>query len=157
VHMTEIVFNEAWRTAQPTAFRIDLREAFRPSIPTIQLLREIQQEHIDAEIVFATGVDVLAPRKEYGNRSDVERYWVEGEKLLCDWTFAVFPREGYPRPEILQKEGKLPAHFLLLPRSESPAAGISSTEVRRRVKAGESFDDLVRPEVAKYIREHGLY
>jgi nicotinate-nucleotide adenylyltransferase len=34
---------------------------------------------------------------------------------------------------------------------------ISSTEVRRRVLAGESTTGLLSPLVADYIREHGLY
>ena len=34
---------------------------------------------------------------------------------------------------------------------------ISSTEIRRRVKAGEDVSDLVPPAVCEYIREHGLY
>ncbi|MBI4530876.1 MAG: nicotinate-nicotinamide nucleotide adenylyltransferase [Candidatus Latescibacteria bacterium] len=36
-------------------------------------------------------------------------------------------------------------------------AHLSSTEVRRRVAANELITDLVPPEVATYIREHGLY
>jgi nicotinate-nucleotide adenylyltransferase len=34
---------------------------------------------------------------------------------------------------------------------------ISSSDVRRRVQAGEPIDDLVPPAVAAYIHEHGLY
>jgi len=36
-------------------------------------------------------------------------------------------------------------------------AHLSSTEVRRRVASNEPITDLVPPEVATYIREHGLY
>jgi nicotinate-nucleotide adenylyltransferase len=157
VRMTELVFDEAWRSAQPTEFRIDTREALRRSIPTIELLREVSKEYPDREIVFATGVDVLAPRPEYGGLSDVKRYWVEGKTLLSDWTFAVFPREGYPDPRRLARDGELPARTLFLERPPSPFGGISSTEVRRRVKAGEPYDDLVHPAVLSYIRSTGLY
>ena len=34
---------------------------------------------------------------------------------------------------------------------------VSSSEVRRRVAAGEPFDDLVTPSVAALIRAEGLY
>lgn len=34
---------------------------------------------------------------------------------------------------------------------------ISSTEVRRRLRAGESVHGLLDPEVEQYAREHGLY
>lgn len=157
VRMTELAFDEEWRAKQPTEFRIDLREAHQQTIPTIHLLRETQKEYPDAEIIFATGVDVLTPRNEYGGLSDVSRFWVEGKKLLHKWTFAVLPREGYPDPALLQQEGKIPAHFLILPRLESSFAGISSTEVRRRIAEGEPFEAFVHPKVVEYIRTHGLY
>ena len=35
--------------------------------------------------------------------------------------------------------------------------GISSTEIRQRVRDGESIDDLVPPRVADYIRRYELY
>lgn len=34
---------------------------------------------------------------------------------------------------------------------------ISSTEVRRRIRAGEPIDDLVDPRVARHIQHYGLY
>lgn len=46
-----------------------------------------------------------------------------------------------------------PSIFLV----EAATAAVSSTEVRRRVAAGESLDGLVPDPVAAYIRSHGLY
>ncbi|MEM9882264.1 MAG: nicotinate (nicotinamide) nucleotide adenylyltransferase [Planctomycetota bacterium] len=40
---------------------------------------------------------------------------------------------------------------------EVPETDVSSTEVRRRLAAGEPTDGLLHPEVAAYIAEHGLY
>ncbi len=37
------------------------------------------------------------------------------------------------------------------------AMDMSSTEVRRRVAAGESITGMVHPDVERYIDEHGLY
>jgi nicotinate-nucleotide adenylyltransferase len=36
-------------------------------------------------------------------------------------------------------------------------AEVSSTEIRRRVRAGEPIDSLVHPAVARYIENNGLY
>ena len=34
---------------------------------------------------------------------------------------------------------------------------VSSTEIRRRVAAGESTSELVSPAVAAYLRDHALF
>jgi len=34
---------------------------------------------------------------------------------------------------------------------------VSSSEARRRAAAGQPIDDLVGPDVARYIAEQGLY
>ena len=34
---------------------------------------------------------------------------------------------------------------------------VSSSEIRRRARAGEPLDGLVAPAVAQYIASHGLY
>ena len=157
VRMTELAFDEEWCKLQPTEFVVDLREVYGNAAFTIDLLRELKKEYPDAEVVFATGVDVLAPREEYGGSSDVLRYWKEGETLLKEWTFAVFPREGYPHPRALGESGKLPQHFFIVDPYPSPFSGISSTEIRRRIAEGESFEDFVEPTVAEYIKKEGLY
>jgi nicotinate-nucleotide adenylyltransferase len=41
--------------------------------------------------------------------------------------------------------------------AENPLVPISSTEIRRRVRDGESIDELVDPRVARYIHHYGLY
>jgi nicotinate-nucleotide adenylyltransferase len=157
VRMAELAFHDDWRAAQPTEFRIDLREAFRPSIPTAYLLRELHAEHPDADIIFATGVDVLTPKEEYGGKCDVLHYWEEGESMLRERTFAVIPRDGYPDPHTLKEQGHIPPHFIILPSMPLSAGGISSTEIRRRILDGLSVDDLVDEKVAQYIHENGLY
>jgi nicotinate-nucleotide adenylyltransferase len=40
---------------------------------------------------------------------------------------------------------------------ETPRIDISSTEVRRRLAAGEDVRDMLHPDVIEYIRRHGLY
>ena len=40
---------------------------------------------------------------------------------------------------------------------DAPTAPVSSTDVRRRLLAGERIDDLVAPGVAAYIEKYRLY
>ena len=40
---------------------------------------------------------------------------------------------------------------------EMPGIDISATRIRERVRRGEPIDFLVPPDVAHYIRQHGLY
>ena len=42
-------------------------------------------------------------------------------------------------------------------RVEMPAADVSSTEIRRRLMAGQPIDPFVPPAVAEYIGQHNLY
>lgn len=156
VRMTELAFDDEWKARQPTPFAIDLREAFQKSIPTIYLLEEIKVEYPDHEIVFATGVDVLEPREHLGGKCEVHS-WDEGERLMQNWTFAVLPRDGYADPAVLQEEGKLPAHFIVLPPTQKDTGYISSTEIRKRAAEGLPIEHLVHPSVADYIKVHKLY
>lgn len=90
---------------------------------------------------------------------DVELFWIVGTdqwEVIETWskpdvlaelvTFVVFPRGGVAEP----KEG-----FRMEPVDASYDA--SSTEVRRRVRAGEDCGELVLPGVAEYVAERGLY
>jgi len=40
---------------------------------------------------------------------------------------------------------------------QTPLVDASSTEIRRRLAAGEDVADMLHPAVAEYIRRHGLY
>ena len=157
VRMTELTFHDDWRRVQPTEFRVDLREAFTPSLPTAYLLRDLKKEHPDADIIFTTGVDVLTPKEEYGGKNDVAHYWEEGEEMMQNYTFAVIPREGYPDPHHLKRDGHIPEHFIVLPPVSEHLSALSSTEVRRRIQNALPVDDHIEQSVADYIHIHQLY
>ena len=55
-------------------------------------------------------------------------------------------------PSVNAQIAKVPHHLVNLPMMD-----ISSTEVRRRVAAGESIATLVPPAVASYIERRQLY
>lgn len=78
----------------------------------------------------------------------IQQDWKNGLEIWEQYNFAIFLRPGYPiDPE------DTPIHSQIL--GQSPFG--SSTEIRRRIAAGESIDGLVMPKVARYIYEHGLY
>ena len=90
----------------------------------------------DAELFWIVGTD----------QWEVIETWAKPEVLARLVTFVVFPRGGVAEP----KEG-----FRMVPVDASFDA--SSTEVRRRVRAGESCGELVLPGVEEFIEERGLY
>jgi nicotinic acid mononucleotide adenylyltransferase len=76
--------------------------------------------------------------------------WKEPKEILQHVKLAIGTRFGFPDHD-LGRYGDRVIPFQL----ESPP--ISSSEVRRRVAAGEAIDDLVPPAVARLIEELGLY
>ena len=77
---------------------------------------------------------------------EVIESWARPERLAELVTFVVFPRDGVAA----QKPG-----FRMVPVDASFDA--SSTEIRRRVRAGEGISDQVEIGVGEYIAQRGLY
>jgi nicotinate-nucleotide adenylyltransferase len=72
--------------------------------------------------------------------------WHEPDRIRRAARIAVAPRTGAP--------------FAATPETIAiamPPVDVSSTEIRRRVAAGEPIDGLVSPGVARLIGELGLY
>ncbi len=80
--------------------------------------------------------------------------WTNSEGLERLLPILVVPRAGYPPPGPSAWYLRHPHRFL---EGASGVFAASSTEVRRRLMAGEPADDLVPGEVLDYIRAHGLY
>ena len=76
--------------------------------------------------------------------------WREPEEVLKHVRLAVGTRAGYPEPD-LSRYGDRVLRFQL----DSP--DVSSSEVRRRLAAGEPIDDLVPPAVVLVIEDRRLY
>jgi nicotinate-nucleotide adenylyltransferase len=77
--------------------------------------------------------------------------WQDWPELLSRVTLAVANRPGpvpAPHPDVQRHPHRvLPLAML----------DISSTDVRERIARGAPIDDLVPPEVARYIERHALY
>ena len=79
--------------------------------------------------------------------------WKDWEGILERATLLVAARPGFDVEAPPEFEGRnAPVELLEI---EPKAA--SSTEIRRRVGAGESISDFVSPAVAAYLRDHVLY
>lgn len=137
--------------ANEPSFAIDDREVRRegPSY-TATTLAELHAEHPGLHCYFLIGADNAA---QIG-------HWHEAEQILRLCTPIVVPRPGHEAsftaadlpfltPERVQQLNRLA--LSMAPNS------VSSSAIRRRVRAGASIADLVPPSVAAYIAAHDLY
>jgi nicotinate-nucleotide adenylyltransferase len=106
---------------------------------TIDTLRDYAGRFPGARLFYLVGADQPAKLNE----------WRAAEELARLAEFIVIPRPGtveQPLPQLFR--GKTLRGFPL---------GVSSSQIRARVKAGQSIDHLVPPTVAEAIREGQLY
>ena len=129
-------------TASNPKFTVSRVDIDRPGITyTVDTLRDLRAQHPDAELFFITGADAVAEIMQW---KDADRMWNLAH-------FVAVTRPGYSSPEgVKLPEGKVDT-------LEIPALAISSTDVRRRAKAGEPVWYLVPDGVVQYISKHGLY
>lgn len=122
-------------------------EMDRPGLSyTVDTLEELHSSAPDSELFLIVGGDVAAGLPG----------WHEPERVLSLARPAVAKRRGTSRSTVDEALTSLPGgertEFFRMPR-----VGISSTMVRRRVRAGQPIRYLVPEAVAEYIEEHRLY
>ncbi|MCC6620431.1 MAG: nicotinate-nicotinamide nucleotide adenylyltransferase [Deltaproteobacteria bacterium] len=115
---------------------VDRIEATLP-VPsyTVDTLRAMRAREPGLEATLVVGADAWAERRAW-------REWDELARLV-DHRFVVLGRAGVPDPEGAALEVHLP--------------GLSSTEVRRRARAGEPYWWMVPEAVAARVAREGLY
>jgi len=87
-------------------------------------------------------------------------YWHRIDELIDACNMAVMVRGGYKAPSFDTYQAlwgpdrikKLQANVI-----ETPSIDISSTEIRKRLAAGQDTSDMLNPQVADYIARNGLY
>ena len=101
-----------------------------------------------ADLYFIVGADSILKLET----------WMNSEELLTFYSFVVGSRPGYEDHEmdlaIIKLEGIYGTEII---RIENDLHDISSTDIRKMVSENKKIDDLVDPEVERYIREHELY
>lgn len=83
--------------------------------------------------------------------------WREPDRLLERIEWAVGPRPGDPLPDRSALEGRFGANAARIHLLSGPSLDVSSSEIRRRVAAGQAIRYLVPRGVEELIVERGLY
>ena len=119
---------------------------------TIDTLNELRTLRPEAAFAWLIGADML----------DYLPKWYRADEVVEMVDFAIADRRADGSLEEIFD--RLAEHFseavmerLRAGVVRSPLIDISSTEIRRRVKAGEDVTELVGQAVADYIAAHGLY
>ena len=108
---------------------------------TIDTLEYLRSEYPEATLDWIIGDDNLARLNE----------WKQIDRIYELANFVVLTRVA---PAILPAIPSRPGAIVY---AENATIPISSTEIRRRVRAGESIDTLVDPRVSRYIQHNRLY
>jgi nicotinate-nucleotide adenylyltransferase len=139
-------------TANDESFAVSDCELQRatPSF-TLDTVRVFRREYgEDAAIHWLLGVDSV---------KDLV-HWYKIEELIDECNLTTMQRAGYAPPDFDQFEPLWGAQRIAkLKRNvvQTPLIDVSSTEVRRRLAAGEEVNAMLHPDVIAYIREHNLY
>jgi nicotinate-nucleotide adenylyltransferase len=107
---------------------------------TIDTLRDLRQEHPDADLFFITGADAVAQIVEW---KDVDELWELAHFVAVSRPGHALSIRGLPEQGVSSLE--------------VPALAISSTDCRRRVDRGFPVWYLVPDGVVQYISKHHLY
>ena len=115
---------------------------------TIKTLTYLRQQYPGDEIYFISGTDSFL---------EIDK-WYRGGEILENFSFAVSVSPGYREEELREKileYGRKYGCPVIRINAQMPA--ISSTMVRQRIGAGDSVEDLVPPQVERYITANELY
>lgn len=113
---------------------------------TLDVMRSISGER--TKFYFITGSDTYCKLE----------IWKEADRLLTDNAFIVGSRPGYQDAALQQAMARYrTAYGTETIRIDNVRRDVSSTEIRKRIRAGQSAVDLIPEAVERYIYEHGLY
>lgn len=116
---------------------------------TVETLRDLRQAHPENWYYFIVGADSVAAILS----------WKEPEGIFENCTLLAALREDdVPTQEFLGDVERLRVeHGADIHTLEIPSIGISSTDIRNRIRDGRTIRYLVPTRVEEYIRAHGLY
>ncbi|WP_276313775.1 nicotinate-nucleotide adenylyltransferase [Antribacter gilvus] len=128
-------------TASNPRFTVSRVDIDRPGLTyTVDTLRDLREQRPGADLYFISGADAI----------EQILTWKDAEKLWDMAHFVAVTRPGHR----LSVDGLPVGGVTTL---EVPALAISSTDCRRRARAGQPVWYLVPDGVVQYIAKHGLY
>lgn len=107
---------------------------------TIDTLNHLSARYPEKEFILIIGSD----------NALVFDQWKNPELILEHYPVIVYPRKDYDFDSLKQK---YPQMQLI----DSPLFEVSSTEIRKFIRRGQSVSYWVHPQVQKFIDENGLY
>ena len=138
--MTRLAFGDA------PPFSVDPIEMERTGLSyTVDTLEALAVRHPGAELFFVTGADVVRTFAQ----------WRDPERVLRLARLVILARGGQGAGDDEAGRRELERRGALFPSARR--VDVSSTEVRRRVRAGKSIRGFVPDAVAAYIERAGLY
>ncbi|MBN2470015.1 MAG: nicotinate (nicotinamide) nucleotide adenylyltransferase [Anaerolineae bacterium] len=128
-------------------FSLSLIDIERPGPHySVDMVAEACQREPEAQLYFLMGSDSLL---------DVP-HWYAPEQLIALCELAVLERPGHPL-DLDTVARDLPAIRGRVVPVAGPEVALSATQVRARVRQGQSIRYLVTPAVGHYIAAEGLY
>ena len=135
-------------SGQP-AFRLSTIEADSAGDTyTYQTLEQLRRDNPDEDYYFIMGADSLFHITE----------WKCPERIFAACHILAATRDGRTEDDMREQLQRLErAYHADVRLLQMDAVPVSSTEIRRRIAAGEPVDGELPEAVADYIREKGLY
>lgn len=115
---------------------------------TYDTLQYLQAEQPESRFYFVMGTDAFLSLA----------HWYKGIDLLTHFSFIVSSRPGYKKKDLqetmIQYRTAYHAETILL---DACMPDVSSTQVREALRNGLPVNEMISPEVERYIHEYGLY
>lgn len=159
---------QPFKTGAETADGKDRFEMLKLAVESIDKF-EVSSYELDSDEISYTYLTLRAMRKKYGSDTElcfivgtdsflsIEK-WKNSDEILRDYSIIVGGRPGYRSRELSFCIDRLIRNYdARIIKIENKQHDISSTEVRRRIRAGISAKDLIPEKVEEYIRQKGLY
>ena len=114
---------------------------------TLRTVKRVKKKYPGSDIFLLVGSDMLLSFHT----------WHLYRRLLAMVTLVVATREDGDRPQLEAAAARLEKEGGRVKLMDMQAFECSSTDIRRKLAAGESVEGILSDEVAAHIRKRGLY